>query len=88
MHLWICKIIILSLYDEQMYKFSTLKMIFVFNSLNIKYFNENLSGGKNKGTRLWWHGRRREACREKEKGRKEKLLSKFMIFSIQKCNVK
>ena len=34
-------------------------MIFVFNSLNFRYFNENLSGEKNKGTKLWWHGRRR-----------------------------
>ena len=47
-----------------------------------------LVGKKNKGTKLWYHGRRREACRERGKGRKEELLSKFMILSIQKCNVK
>ena len=62
-------------------------MIFVFNSLNFRYVYENLSGEKNKGTKLWWHGRRREACREREKGRKDELLSKFMILSVQKCNV-
>ena len=43
---------------------------------------------KNKGTTLWWYGRRKEACREREKGRKEGLLSTFMIVSIQKDNVK
>ena len=39
---------------------------------------------KNKGTTLWWHGRRKEASREREKRRKEGLLSTFMILSIQK----
>ena len=48
----------------------------------------NLLGKKNKGTKHWWHGTRKEACREREKGRKEELLPKFMIFSVQRCNAK
>ena len=48
----------------------------------------NLVVKKKKGTKLWCHGTSREACREREDGRKEELLPKFLIFSIQRCNIK
>ena len=48
----------------------------------------NLVGKKNKGAKFWWHGTRREDCRERDKGRKEELLPKFMVLPIQRCNVK
>ena len=48
----------------------------------------NLVVKKKKGTKLWCHGTSREACRERKDGRKEELLPKFLIFSIQRCTIK
>ncbi|CAH3042268.1 unnamed protein product [Porites lobata] len=38
-------------------------------------------------TLMAWHNKR-SLQREREKGRKEELLPKFMILSIQRCNIK
>ena len=48
----------------------------------------NLVGKKEEGTKFWCHGSRREACREREEVRKEDSMPKFMILSIQRCNIK
>ena len=65
-------------------------MFFVFNLLNFRYFNEKLTGEKrikepNTGGMAQ---EKKPAGREREKGRKEELLLKFMILSIQRCNAK
>ena len=65
-------------------------MFFVFNLLNFRYFNEKLTGEKrikepNTGGMAQ---EEKPAGREREKGRKEELLPKFMILSIQICNAK
>ena len=65
----------------------TLKMIFVFHSLNFRYFNENLSGKKKKEPNSGGLAEEEKPA-GRDKGRKEELRSKFMILSIQKCNVK
>ena len=71
--------------------FYLVQMFFVFNLLNFRYFNEKLTGEKrikepNSGT-VAWH-KKRSLQGEREKGRKEELLPKFMILSIQRCNIK
>ena len=65
-------------------------MFFVFNLLNFRYFNEKITGEKrikepNTGGMAQ---EEKPAGREREKGRKEELLRKFMIFSVQRCNAK
>ena len=59
--------------------FYLVQMFFVFNLLNFRYFNEKLTGMAQE---------EKPAGREREKGRKEELLPKFMILSIQICNAK
>ena len=58
-------------------------MFFVFNLLNFRYFNEKLTGEK--GIKV---AQEEKPAGKREKGRKEELLLKFMILSIQRCNAK
>ena len=65
-------------------------MFLVFNLLNFRYFNEKLTGEKgikepNTGGMAQ---EEKPAGREREKGRKEELLPKFISLSIQRCNAK
>ena len=63
--------------------FYLVQMVFVFNLLNFRYFNEKLGEEK---ILVAWHKKRRLQG-EREKGRKEELLPNFMILSMQRCNV-
>ena len=70
--------------------FYLVQMFFVFHLLNFRYFNEKLTGEErikepNTGGMAQ---EEKPAGREREKGRKEELLLKFMILSIQRCNAK
>ena len=70
--------------------FYLVQMFFVFNLLNSRYFNEKLTGEKHEErnqTLVEWH-KKRSLQGERERGRKEELLRKFMIFSVQRCNAK
>ena len=58
-------------------------MIFVFNSLNFRYFNENLSGKKIIIKEPHSGGIAEEEKPVGRERRKEGLLSTFMILSIQ-----
>ena len=69
--------------------FYLVQMFFVVNLLNFRYFNEKLTWEKrikepNTGGMAQ---EEKPAGREREKGRKEELLPKFMILSIQRWNV-
>ena len=67
-------------------------MFFIFNLLNFRYFNEKLGGEKRikeqNSDGMAQQEKPAEREREREKGRKEELLPKFMILSIQRCNIK
>ena len=70
--------------------FYLVQMFFVFNLLNFRYFNEKLTGEK-RIKEPNSDGMAQEEISlqgEREKGRKEELLPKFMILSIQRCSAK
>ena len=65
-------------------------MFFVFNLLNLRYFNEKLTVEKRikEPNTSGMAQEEKPAGREREKRRKEEMLPKFMILSIQRCNAK
>ena len=64
-------------------------VFFVFNLLNFRYFNEKLTGEKRiKEPNTGGMAQEEKPAGKREKGRKEELLLKFMILSIQRCNAK
>ena len=71
--------------------FYLVQMFFVFNLLNFRYFNEKLTGEKkNKGTKHWWHGTRREARREEREGKKRRTAAQVhdSFNSKMQCQLK
>ena len=69
--------------------FYLVQMFFVFNLLNFRYFNEKLTGEKRiKEPNTGGMAQEEKPAGKREKGRKEELLLKFMILSIQRCNAK
>ena len=69
--------------------FYLVQMFFLFNLLNFRYFNEKLGGEKRiKEPNSDGMAQEEKPAGRKRREKKEQLVPKFMILSIQICKIK